>query len=137
MKKKIVKMTAATLVGGLAMWIIAGLWHNLILPTVNTKIKAHHDGIIIMLIAYFMLALLIAYVYSHMDFSDNTIVKGLKTGIIIGIIWVLPHGLTMAGAHNTSIVYEFKNALYHIFEQGVGGIIIALVMEFKNFNTDS
>jgi hypothetical protein len=67
------------------------------------------------------------------------ILKGLKIGVFIGIIWVLPHGLAIAGVHHTPILYEFKNTLYHIFEQSIGGVVIALLVgnkisanEFKN-----
>ncbi len=46
---------------------------------------------------------------------------------VIGLLWVFPHGLAMAGAHGDSISYVFKNAAWHVVEQGVGGIVIGLV----------
>lgn len=119
----------ATLSSGLGMWIIGGLWHNLILPNVNSKIEAHHEGIGIMLIAYFCLSFLMVYLYLQIN-NKHTILNGLKLGIIIGVLWVFPHGLAMAGTHETSILYEFKNTLYHIFEQGIGGIIIGALFEY-------
>ncbi|MCP4132684.1 MAG: hypothetical protein GY754_17090 [bacterium] len=49
-------------------------------------------------------------------------------GIIIGILWVFPHELVMAGAHHgKSIAYVFKNAAWHMVEQGLGGIITGLI----------
>ena len=129
MKTKLFRLLIATLAGGLGMWIIAGLWHNLILPAINDNIEAHHDGIGIMFIAYILLGFLMSYVYTLINKKRNFILEGLKIGVIIGIIWVFPHGLTMAGAHNTSIIYEIKNAIWHIFEQGVGGIIIASILK--------
>lgn len=117
----------ATLAGALSMWIMAGIWHNLILPSANKDIHPHHDGIFIGLVAYIILAFLIVYIYSiTIDITNNHVMKGFIVGIIIGILWVFPHGLAMAGVHKTSIIYEIKNTLYHIFEQGVGGIVIAL-----------
>ena len=56
-------------------------------------------------------------------------VKGLKIGIIIGILWVFPHGLAMAGVHGISIVYEIKNTIYHMIEQRIGGIIIGVIQK--------
>ena len=134
MKKKLLKILVSTLVTGFAMWVVAGLWHNLILPTFNKNIEAHHDGLVIMLIAYFILAFLMTYIYLCSIKNENAIINGLKIGIIIGILWVFPHGLSMAGAHNSSIIYEIKNTLYHMVEQGIGGVIIALIQDNKIFN---
>ncbi len=127
MKAKLLKLLIATLASGLVMWIIAGLWHNLVLPYFNVSIQAHHDGIFFMLIAYFILAMLMVYIYSYGFKRDKPVIDGLKLGVIIGILWVFPHGLAMAGVHDTSIIYEIKNTLWHMFEQGIGGIIIALI----------
>lgn len=131
MKPKTFRLIIATLVSSLAMWIIAGLWHNLVLPTINKNMEAHHEGIGIMLVAYFVLAFLMSLLYIMISFKNTKpIFKGLTLGIIVGVLWVLPHGLTMAGVHNTSIVYEIKNTLWHIVEQGTGGIVISLF--FRN-----
>ena len=109
------------------MYILAGLWHNLVLPSINKNTEAHHEGLGLMMLAYFMLALLMAYVYSLIYRGKKPVIEGLRLGVVVGILWVLPHGLVMAGAHDTSIIYEFKNALWHVFEQGVGGMVIGLV----------
>ena len=109
------------------MWIIAGLWHNLVLPSITENVEAHHEGIGIMLIAYFILAFLMSWLFTMILTNiSNPILSGLKIGVIVGILWVFPHGLAMAGVHETSIFYEIKNALWHTIEQGTGGIIIAL-----------
>ncbi|NQU67308.1 MAG: hypothetical protein HQ510_05140 [Candidatus Marinimicrobia bacterium] len=129
MKHKFSRFNIATLVSGFAMWITAGLWHNLILPMVNENIEAHHEGLVLMLISYIILAFLMATIYSMIRRSENIVLDGLKIGIIIGVLWVFPHGLAMAGAHNTSVFYEIKNTIWHMVEQGIGGIVIALIME--------
>ena len=121
------RLFLATLFCGVGMWIIAGLWHNLILPGINKDIHPHHEGIGILLIAYFVLAFLMTYFYSMLPKTDKPLINGIKTGVLIGILWVFPHGLAMAGAHETSVLYEIKNTLWHIFEQGIGGIIIAYI----------
>lgn len=75
------------------MWVIGGLWHNLILPFFYNNIQAHHEGLLLMLIAYCILAFLMAYIYSMSYVKDKIIIKGLKIGVVIGILWILPHGL--------------------------------------------
>jgi len=117
----------STIASGLGMWIIGGLWHNLIMPSISSGTEAHHEGLGITLIAYFILAFLTAFLYSLVYKTNHSIISGLKLGVLVGVLWVLPHGLAMAGTHDTSIIYEIKNTLYHIFEQGIGGLIISLV----------
>lgn len=127
MKTKLQKLGLATLAGGLGMWIIAGLWHNLILPSVNEDIHPHHEGLGLLLVAYFILAILMAYVYSLSYKGENPVMEGLRLGVVIGLLWVFPHGLAMASTHDTSITYEIRNSIWHMIEQGIGGIIVALV----------
>ena len=54
----------------------------------------------------------------------------LKIGAIIGVLWVFPHGLTMAAVHESSISYQITNTMYHIIEQGIGGIIIFVTFKY-------
>lgn len=128
LKTRPIKLLLSTLIGGFGMWVTAGLWHNLILPGIDSSVQAHHDGLVLMLVSYFILAFIMAYIYSLSYNGRKPVIEGLKMGVVIGILWVFPHGLTMAGAHGTSIGYEINNALYHMVEQGIGGIIIAIVL---------
>lgn len=63
MNTKLFSYAILTFSSGLSMWILAGLWHNLILPLVNQNIEAHHEGLVTMLIAYFILAFLMVYLF--------------------------------------------------------------------------
>lgn len=121
----------STLATGFGMWIIGGIYHNLILPTLNEKIQPHHEGLGITLLAYLILAFLMTYLYSVTKPEQDSLYKGTRLGIVVGILWVLPHGLAMAGTHQTSIVYELKNTLYHVIEQGIGGMIVFYVFTFS------
>jgi len=121
------KIITSTLASGFGMWVVAGLWHNLVLPNINPKIHAEHDGIFIGLIAYILLALVMSYLYPFYAQKKKGVTVGLIFGAIIGFLWVFPHGLAIAGTHHTSIMYEIKNGVYHLVEQGIGGIIIALI----------
>lgn len=120
------KSIFAGLVSGFGMWVVGGLWHNLILPSFNENFKAHHEGLGVTLIAYIILAILMVIIFNIIERRGNTIMEGLKLGILVGIMWVFPHGLVMAATHDSSILYEIKNTIYHIFEQGIGGIILSL-----------
>ena len=91
------------------------------------EINVKHEGLGILLAAYFVLALIMAYVYPLGYKGKSPALEGLRFGIIIGLLWVFPHSLAMAGAHGDSIIYVFKNSAWHLVEQGLGGIIIGLI----------
>ncbi len=122
------RVVLATTLGGVAMWVTAGVWHNLILPRTVAGAEAHHEGLLVGLIAYFTLALLMVYLYATRRKRRPVVVEGLILGMVTGILWVFPHGLTLAGIHGTSIAYEVRNALYHVVEQGIGGVVVAVII---------
>lgn len=110
------------------MWVISGLWHNLILANFYASEKgASHEGIGILLIAYFILALFMAYLYPQLYKGGRPAIEGMKFGALIGLLWVFPHELAMAGAHGDSLSYVFKNGVWHAVEQGLGGVVLGLI----------
>lgn len=90
----------------------------------------HHEGLGITLVAYIILGLFISIFYQNSKEIKNSLAKGLKIGILIGILWVFPHGLTMAAVHESSILYELKNTIYHLVEQGIGGMMVFVTYRF-------
>jgi len=122
------KITLATLGSALTMWLVAGLWHEVIMAEFYAcATHGSHEGRGIILIGYIILAGLMAYLYPLLDKTGRPLIEGIRFGAIIGLLWVLPHGLVMAGAHGDPIPYIFLNAAWHIVEQGIGGIVIALI----------
>ena len=122
------KFIISTVASGVGMWAVAGIWHNIIMQALYKETHATHEGIGIMLVAYLVLGLIMAYMYPLGYKGGKIYLEGLRFGVIIGILWVFPHELVMAGAHHgKSIAYVFKNAAWHMVEQGIGGIIVALI----------
>jgi len=128
------KLIISIIAGGFGMWVIAGVWHNLIMANLYEHVHAAHDGLGLLLVAYLILAAFMAYLYPLLHKKKRPVIEGLKFGVIIGLLWVFPHGLAMAGAHDSSVVYVIKNSLWHTVEQGIGGIIIALVYGNNQFS---
>lgn len=119
----------ATLASGIAMWALAGLWHKLLAVSFYTReTHASHEGVGIILVAYLVLALIMAYLFPIHKMTGTPIISGMIFGAVIGLLWVFPHELAMAGAHGKPLGYVFKNAVWHIVEQGIGGIVIALAV---------
>ena len=130
------QLITSSFLSGFIMWVTGGLYHNLILPSINENIHPHHEGLGITLIAYIILGLLMSFFYVKSKEIGDSLLKGIKIGVIIGILWVFPHGLTMAAVHESSISYQIMNTLYHIIEQGIGGVIIFVTFRYivKNDN---
>ena len=123
------RFALASLAGSVAMWLLAGLWHMLLVPgfyAVEGE-AAHHDGGGLIIVAYLLLGILMAYMYPIGYKGGQPILEGLRFGLLIGLLWVLPHELVMVGAHGGSISYVLINAAWHLLEQGAGGIIMGLV----------
>ena len=123
-------MIVSSVLAGFIMWVVGGLYHNLILPAVNESNHPHHEGLGITLVAYLLLGFIMNYFYLDSKRTGNSLIKGIKTGMLVGILWVFPHGLTMAAVHESSISNEFRNTLYHIVEQGIGGVVIFLTAKY-------
>ncbi len=121
------KWALATVAGGAGMWVLAGLWHMLIVPRFYVvENHASHEGTGLILLAYLVLGLLMAALYPLYR-KGRPVLDGLMFGLVIGLLWVFPHELAMAGAHGEPLPYVFKNAAWHLVEQGLGGIMIGLV----------
>lgn len=123
------RIALATGAAGIGMWCLAGLWHNLVMPGLYADRHATHDGIATLLAAYLVLGALMSLFYESSTWRGPSKAKGLVFGGLMGITWVFPHELAMAGAHaGTSIAYVFENAGWHLVEQGLGGLVISLVL---------
>ena len=127
------KLVLSAIGAGLVMWVVAGLWHNLILPGLYSHRHAAHDGIGMLLLAYLLLGGFMAGIYGRLrPLRVNFLWNGVIWGAMIGVLWVLPHGLAMVGAHGESWLYVLKNTAWHAVEQGIGGITIALILRNKD-----
>ncbi len=69
------------------MWVVSGLWHNLIMANLYAdKHEATHEGIGILLIAYLILGLFMAYLYPRCFKGGRPAIEGLKFGTLIGLL---------------------------------------------------
>ena len=115
------------------MWLLAGLWHKIILVNFYEAEKgATHEGTLIIFIAYLVLGLLMTYLYRRGYKGDAPVMEGLLLGTVVGILWVFPNELVRAGAHGDSLSYVFINAAWHIIEQGSGGLLVGIL--YKKFH---
>jgi hypothetical protein len=121
------KFLAVVVVTSAFMWVVAGLWHNLVLPSLDADKEAHHEGIGVLLVAYVVLSGLMVFLYERSTLGRRPLIDGFMFGAVIGVLWVFPHELAMAGAHQSSVAPVLKNGLWHMLEQGLGGALMGFV----------
>ena len=118
------------LLASIVMCLLAGLAHELVFAQFFADATdAEHEGTAIIFVAYLVLGLMMSYLYTITNKTRSAVVEGLTLGVFVGVLWIFPHGLAMAGAHGDSIAYVFINTAWHIVEQGTGGMVIGAVFQ--------
>ena len=74
-----------------------------------------------------VIAILMAYTYPIGYKGGSAVKEGFRFGALIGLIWVLPVSLIFSGAWNYPLVAVIVDSAWHIVEQGVTGIVIAMI----------
>ena len=126
------KFVGAWVVGAVVMFVLAGLWHMVILSGFYARhayFPAREGALIgYIFLGYIVLALLMAYVYPKGYSDGSPAAQGLKFGVIIGILWVLPHGIVLYGVHHSGTrALILVDTIWHMVEQGVGGLVIGAI----------
>ena len=123
-----IRTLAAILVSGSLMWLLAGAFHELnaaFFVAEGGAPEGGHQSVGLIFLGYLLLAGLMALAFDRARISAAPWVKGGVVGVFVGLLWVFPHGVVLAAAHGDSLSYEVLNALWHVIEQGVGGVALA------------
>ena len=125
------RLVLATVAAMSAMAILAGLWHTWIMAEFyaeNTTVAREQPLVGFLLLGHFVLALLMSYVYPRGASGRSPVSEGARFGAVMGLIYVLPHGLILHAVQGTSTAtLLLVDAIWHVVEQGVGGVVIGLV----------
>ena len=91
-----------------------------------------NPNLMLILFGYLILALIMSYIFPKGQGSGGAIGEGLRFGMLMGLIWTLPHGIVVQAAAEKGILFPLADSLWHMVEQGVGGIIMALIYGKKS-----
>ena len=125
-------------VGGsfLAMFILGSLWHPLLMKNFYEKYGGDsmlaEPNLLFIILGVLILAVLMAYLYPQGYKGGSPLKEGLRFGVLIGLLAVLPFSVVMIGVMGTSKTLVLVDALWHLVEQGVGGIVIGYVYRSKS-----
>jgi len=125
------KLLLSALAGTAAMLLLSGLWHIVIMgpyygremPQVLEVVR--YD---IIALSYLVLGVLMATVYPKGYTGGPPAAEGFRFGLVMGLIYSLPHSMVLfAVTESMSGALVLTDAAWHMVEQGVGGMVIALV----------
>jgi hypothetical protein len=116
------KLALSTIVGSVVMLVLGGLWHGVIMA----KMFSPMPVLQLVAVAYVILALLMSYAYPIGYKGGSAVKEGLRFGAFFGLVWILPLQLIFYASGQLTINFVITEALWHVVEQGVGGIAIAL-----------
>ena len=125
------KLIASTLLGAVAMGVLAGGWHLVLMGTYYREEVAGLREVFrldVLVLAYLALAALMAVIYPKGYAGGAPLAEGFRFGVVMGLVAALPHSMVLfavSDAFSGSAV--LAEAAWHMVEQGVGGAAIGLV----------
>jgi Zn-dependent protease with chaperone function len=129
------KLLIATAAAFAVMFGVGGLTHLVLFkdwllnhPGLAGNINRPEPMLQYTIAALLLLAFIMAYLYPKGMEGDNKIMQGLKFGIIISVLFFFPCNLIQYSMTTAlSMKAILMDAVLHAVEQGLGGIVIALV----------
>ena len=130
------KFSMAVVEGFFAMFVLGFLWHMVIMKSFYDKYGGDsalaEPNILFIILGVLILAALMSYMYPQGYKGGSSIKEGLRFGAVIGLLWILPFNVIMIGVMGTPKTLVVVDTLWHLVEQGVGGIVIGYVYRSKS-----
>lgn len=123
------KLLLAFLGGGIVMLGLSYLWHRVLMADFYSPDVAMEPDMIFIFAGYGALALLMAIIYPLGYRGGSPTSEGPRFGALMGLVAFVPFSLIVA-----ALMPEWSDMKiaavdwgWHIVEQGVGGLVIALI----------
>jgi len=125
------KFILTSLVSAVAMLALAVVWYF----GLAASFYAEHMAVVreirlydVIALAYLVLGAMMALMYPAGYAGGHPAVEGARFGAMIGIIFSLPHSLLVYAMQSTrSTTLVLADTIWHVVEQGVGGMVIGLL----------
>ncbi|MCH6573923.1 MAG: hypothetical protein IH795_01780 [Bacteroidetes bacterium] len=78
-------------------------------------------------VGYMIQAFLLAYIFPIGFGGGSAVKEGLRFGVILGSLFALPGAFIFAAVYKMPLEGNIIDAIYHIVEFSVGGIVIAKI----------
>jgi hypothetical protein len=134
------KLALGAFASATTMWIIAGFWHNDLGPKMlgGEGEQLSIQALSLTFVVYLIVALVIARTFMILPEHRRTIPAGMRIGAYAGLLWAVPHSLLGAAGAGDPLGPVALDALGHLLEEGLGGIVFGAAYLIGNGqNTDS
>jgi hypothetical protein len=126
------KCLTATVAGFVVMFVLAGLWHMVIMDEFyarHTYVPGREEPLLGYIgLGYLILAALMAYVYPKGYSGGSPVKEGLRFGALMGLLWILPHSTVLYGALGLGTrAIIVVDVIWHIVEEGIGGAVMGAI----------
>ncbi len=125
------KCVLAALAGFAVMFSISGLWYLVIMrnfySTQFAEVNRPEENMIWIVIGYIVAAILLAFIYPIGYKGGDPAKEGLRFGILMGLIMILPVAFILFGVYKFPLTGSLVDTIYQIVEKSIGGVVIGLV----------
>lgn len=136
------KYLLASLTGLIVMFVLAWLGHTIIMESLfeaspMESITREMPIIPGIAVAYLVMALLMAYMYPKGIEGSGVFGNGLRFGVLVGLLVSVPISLIMYSTlHGGTLTMVVAEGVWHMVEQGAGGVAIAYVYGKQSATSD-
>lgn len=125
------------LAGGAAfvvMFVLGGIWNALIMTDqyadhAPVNVRSPEDAsMLFLIVGYLLLTCFMTFLFSQSFSERPSTGQGFQFGALFGIIATLPLYMILYAVWDISIVHILIDSGWHLVEQGIGGIVLGLVM---------
>lgn len=137
------KYITATISGLVVMFLLSWLGHEVIIKGLLESnpmetIERESPLYVGAIAAYLVMALLMAYIYPRGIEGESVFGNGIRFGVLIGLLVSLPISLILYSTITTaSFSRVIMEAVWHMIEQGAGGIAIAYAFGIETHKSES
>jgi len=127
------KIIMSWLLSFLVMFGLAGIFNSIIIAdfvseNISSELLQQSPNMIFIIAGYTLLALLMTLLFSRVVNENQYSVKyGFVFGVFSSIFWLLPYSLVLHGVYNFPSIALLIDSGWALIEQGLGGVVIALV----------
>jgi len=111
--------------------LLAFGWHLFLLADFyqaqSQALAREEPNFVFIFVALLILYFLMALVYPMGYKGGSPVKEGFRFGALIGLIWVLPRSVGDHGIYNLPLTLVIVDSAWHVVQEGIGGIVIALV----------
>lgn len=125
------KLIKSWLFAFVIMFLLSWLWYGVIVYDFNAQHFAdvlrgeERFSMTLIILGYLVLAFLLAFIYPKGVTEDEPPVsQGFKFGLMMGLLLALPGALIQSGSYEFPLGARLLDALYHLVEITIGGMVI-------------